>query len=362
MKGEEVLARAVKIVEDELARIFGDMRAEASSVDPRLAELVDVVQDFTLRGGKRLRAALALAGYWGKGWGRGDAARVAKLMAGIELLQSYLLVHDDIMDKDEVRRGGPTVHVSFRESCRKAGIAADCAHYGISQAITAGDYLESAAVFNVALSCADATRIPKIIEDYARGLRLVAYGQFLDVRLSGARLSEVTEEDVLMVHRLKTSSYTVELPLRLGARASGTFSDDEVEALSGYAIPAGIAFQLRDDIIGLYGDPSVTGKPAGNDVRERKKTLLVVKAYELGGDEVRRMLDDIYGSQRPVLDSEVEGVRMAVKESGSLSYNLELIEALVEEARGELEQMSWLDPEAAGFLEWLLKALAYRER
>lgn len=352
------MARAA--VEEELRRAFDSLSAEASSVSGLLSDLSFIARDFTLRGGKRLRAVLVLAGYWSREWGSGDIGVARSVMAAIELLQSYLLVHDDIMDRDEVRRGGPTAHAWFRRRCVEAGMPADCPHYGISQAITAGDMLEAMAVAQ--LSRAPREVLPELLARYSQGLRRVAFGQYLDVLASALRLGQVREEDVLLIHKLKTASYTVELPLHLGAIASGKATPALLAELSSYATPAGLAFQLRDDVIGLFGDPSVTGKPAGSDVIQRKKTLLVVKAYEAGSEAVRRRLEEIYDSGRPVGPEDVEFVKKAVVETGSLDYTNRLIDSFVGEARRSLERSREISPEARGFLGFLLDRLAYRER
>lgn len=356
-----LLEYSLKLVEDGLKAAFSRLRAEASGASPLTLDIVEVASDYTLRGGKRLRAFLALIGYWSKQWGGGDVSSALSLMTGIELLQSYLLTHDDVMDRDELRRGGPTVHAWFRDKCARE-LRRDCPHYGVSQAITVGDYLEAAAVEHIVKAGASRGVAAELLEAYAAGLRRVAYGQFLDVLLSYKPLSEVSEGDVLLVHSLKTASYTVELPLHLGAIASGTHSRRLLEELSSYANPAGIAFQLRDDVIGLYGDPGVTGKPVGSDVKGRKKTLLVVKAYELGGGEVKRELSRIYDEPGEVSLEDVVYVQRVVRETGSLDYSEKLIERYVGEALAALEDSREICGEAAGALKWLLAKLAYREK
>lgn len=358
-----LLNYSVKLVEDRLRQVFSYLKEEARGVSSEVLPLPEAVEDYTLRGGKRLRAFLALIGYWSKSWGAGDVSVIANVMAGIELLQSYLLVHDDIMDKDELRRGGPTVHVIFREKCKEGSMLGDCAHYGVSQAITAGDYLEATAVEMLASSGLPGDVLGKLLRAYSRGLRLVAFGQYLDVLGSYLPLRRVSEEHVILVHKLKTASYTVELPLHLGAIASMKFNERLLRELSLIATPAGIAFQLRDDIIGLYGDPKLTGKPVGSDVKGKKKTLLIVKAYQLASSEERAFLEEVYDrlSEEQITIEHVKRVQEIVKESGSLSYNEELIGKYVGEAEGFVDEAKEISGEAKDVLRWLIRRLAYRQ-
>jgi len=220
-----------------------------------------------------------LIGYWSRKWGL-DLDRVLPIMTGIEFLQSYLLVHDDIMDQDELRRGGPTLHVWFEKECKEQGLIGDCKHYGVSQAITSGDYLEALAIASISSAPLPPETIRALVNRYSRGLRVVSYGQFLDVLLSYRPLDKVSEKDILKIHELKTASYTVELPLHLGVIAADPHDRKLLEVYSMYSKPAGIAFQLRDDIIGLYGDPKVTGKPMGSDVSLEYNEELIKKFYE----------------------------------------------------------------------------------
>ncbi|MET1159909.1 MAG: polyprenyl synthetase family protein [Thermoprotei archaeon] len=359
----ELLNTVRKLVSENATRIFAEVVDEARNISSILEEVPNVAKDFTLRGGKRLRALLILLGYWSRKWGL-PVEGIKPLLAGIEFLQSYLLVHDDIMDRDELRRGGPTVHVVFRNKCIEDKLLGDCEHYGISQAIIVGDYLESLAVYMFSKLNLPSNTFARLIERYAKGLRIVSYGQYLDVLLAQKPLQRVSVDDVLLVHKLKTASYTVELPLHLGALASNMYSPELLNELSAYAIPAGIAFQLKDDILGLYGDPSITGKPAGSDVREKKKTVLIVKAYELADEDDRRFLEEIYNTRKPdeITSEDIERVREIVKNTGSYDYTLKLMKRKAEEARNALRNSILICEEARNALDWLLDLFIRREK
>ncbi len=358
------LESARELTNETLRILLEDAKREASGISTRLRDLVDIASDYTLRGGKRIRAFLVLVGYWSHRWGSGSLDEVKYVMAGVEFLQSYLLAHDDIMDRDTMRRGGPTVHVWFEDKCRKAGLIGDCPHYGVSQAITTGDYMEALAINSFTRSGIGGERLGRLITTYSRGLRLVAYGQFLDVLIAHKPLRDVGEDDVYTIHKLKTASYTVELPLHLGVIASGYDGEGLFTELSGYAIPAGIAFQLRDDILGLYGDPSVTGKPVGSDVREKKKTLLIVKAYHEAGVDDRRFLETIYDVKKPeeITDDDVRRVQEIVRETGSLDYNAEAMERFKRQALDALGSSREISEEAREVLSWLLELFVKRKK
>ena len=359
----DFLNLVVTNINARLQDFFREIAHEAYQISPRTRELVEVGENYTLRGGKRLRALLIIAGYWSAGCNLKEIDRVLDLGVAIELLQSYLLIHDDVMDKDELRRGGPTVHVVFTKKCIEQGWR-ECLHYGISQAITLGDFLEACAVGLLMAPYLPANVTRELVKTYSRGLRKVAYGQFLDVMLSQLPLAEISEKDVLQVYKLKTSSYTIELPLHLGALACIGGYTEILDDLSRYAIPAGVAFQIRDDIIGLYGSPEVIGKPAGSDVKGRKKTLLVIKAYEFGGESERRFLRDVYEVLEPqqITDFHVNKVREIVKVTGSLSYNEQLVDKYVIEALNALESSKNICKEAKDFLKFITMRLAYREK
>lgn len=363
MRLQELSELVVGLVNRRLREFFREMREDASLTAQKAMDVVDVTEDYTLRGGKRLRALLALIGYWSRAWGLDIREHIVDVMAAIELLQSYLLIHDDIMDRDEVRRGGPSAHVLFARSCEQR-LWKDCAHYGVSQAIVAGDLLEACAVGLLSSARTSSAVLSELISTYSRGLRKVAYGQFLDVMFSQLPVEGVSEDDVVLVYKLKTSSYTVELPLHLGAIASNNYSRELLKELTAYAIPAGIAFQIRDDIIGLFGDPSVTGKPVGSDIKSKKKTLPVIKAYELSSGDDRRTLELVYNRLRAdeINSWHVEEVRRIVRETGSLSYSEQAIRSYLSEAKEALESSREICGEARDALKLLAERLSYREK
>jgi len=261
-------------VEDILSTYLGERRAELPELARTFARAVDHLSDFALRGGKRLRPTFAWWG-WRAAGGEADGPRaraVLRAVSALELIQTCALVHDDIMDASELRRGRPTVHVRFTEAHRAGGWLGDPERFGAAAAILLGD---------LALAWADdlfeSAPLNPVMRDAARGpwqaMRAEMFaGQYLDV-LAQAEGDE-SEERALGVARLKTAAYTVERPLHMGIAFAGA-DEATVDAVRTFGTDIGVAFQLRDDVLGVYGTPEVTGKPAGDDLREGKRTLLV---------------------------------------------------------------------------------------
>lgn len=264
-------------------------RDELAVFSADLGDFVDAAADF-VAGGKRLRALFCRAG-WLVAGGDPDLASFDHAAASLEWLQGSALAHDDLMDGSDTRRGRPSLHRQFERHHRDHGFVDAPERFGASVAILLGDLM---------LSWVDeqfrASRLPRAIEalpwlDLCK--TEVAAGQYLDV-LAQAR-GTASVEQALVVVRLKSAKYTVERPLHLGAALAGADAS-LMASLSDLALPLGEAFQLRDDVLGVFGDPSVTGKPAGDDLREGKPTVLIAKAAELGSSEDRRSIQALLGT------------------------------------------------------------------
>lgn len=244
-------------VDRYLLEYFDQKLEETRALSPRSCELVTSISDLTMRGGKRLRPIVAGAILKQLDPSAGES-RIGALGASLELLQSYLLIHDDWMDQDSVRRGGPATH-----SCLSAKYGDE--HLGASLAVLAGDLASAFASEVFGQVPFPSQHREKAYQVFWTMQREVFFGQHLDV---------VADEDVERVYDLKTGSYTVRGPLLLGAMLGGATAD-ELESLKSFAQPLGIAFQLRDELLGTFGDTNVTGKPSGNDIRAGKLTFAV---------------------------------------------------------------------------------------
>jgi geranylgeranyl diphosphate synthase, type I len=319
-------------------------RPSVASMSVELEPFADALMAFVLDGGKRLRPAFC---YWGSRaagideedeGAAGDDA-VVRAAAALELVQACAPVHDDVIDRSDTRRGGPSMHRRFAIAHRSAGWSGDDESFGRSAAILLGD---------LALVWADAMLADSGLSPAAllRGLPVwnamrveVMCGQYLDV-VEQARGGGSVER-ALRVARYKAAKYTVERPLHLGAAIAG--ADGELLAgLSAYGLPLGEAFQLRDDLLGVFGDPQVTGKPAGDDLREGKRTVLVAYADQFADEAQRTVLREGVGNPDLDLDS-VQNVRDIIAASGAAAAVERLIEERVDAAHAALERTAMSD-------------------
>lgn len=291
------LQRALGI---ELARYVSGRRAELVAVDDRLAALVDRLVAFTERGGKRLRPEFVWWG-WRAGGGPGidtsPAHAAVQLGAAVELIQACALLHDDLIDRSDTRRGAPSVHRAVAKQHSEEGLAGDPDQYGLSAALLLGDIALAWAddLFTQGAHGQDA--VTRTLPVWQSMRAEVLAGQLLDLVTTVAVGTDPAAEaaDAMIVNRYKTAAYTVERPLHLGA-ALADAPPVAIAALRAYGADVGVAFQLRDDLLGVYGDPAVTGKPAGDDLVEGKRTLLLATARaRLSGDDLAE-LDSGVGS------------------------------------------------------------------
>lgn len=264
-------------VDTALATFLHARAASLASVGPELADVAEATRSFVLDGGKRMRPRFA---YWG--WrtikdATDDDSGLVTAAASLELLHACALVHDDVMDDSDTRRGKPATHTAFASLHRAAGWPGNPRVFGTAAAILIGDLLLAWADTMFASAELEPGTVPRTREAYDGMREQVMAGQYLDV-LVQAR-GEFSIEDALQVAKFKTGKYTVEGPLHLGAAAADAPAE-VFAALTAYGAPLGEAFQLRDDVLGVFGDPSRTGKPAGDDLREGKRTLLVALAMQ----------------------------------------------------------------------------------
>ncbi len=313
------------------------------AVDPDLGAPLSSLRDLVLAGGKRLRPAFCHWAFVGAG---GDPADPLVVDAGgaLELLHTFALIHDDVMDGSITRRGLDAVHVDFEARHLDADWRGEGRRFGEGVAILVGDL----AFVYADLLLADA---PRTAVDVFTELRLeVNIGQYLD--LIGTVRGGGTKEAAHRICVYKSGKYTVERPLHLGAALAGRF-EEFAPTMSAYGLPLGEAFQLRDDLLGAFGDEDLLGKPVGDDLREGKPTALVALARERATGEAAELLEHRFG--RPDLtDDEILALQAALVDTGALAEVEAQIESLVgeslasleaapvtEEARDHLVELAW---------------------
>jgi geranylgeranyl diphosphate synthase type I len=341
LDAEDLRVRVHKALEDFCSR----QAARLEQVTPECSPLVEAVADL-IRGGKRLRPAFC---YWGwRGAGGADSEPIVQAAAALELFQAAALIHDDVMDDSDTRRGMPAVHRRFAGLHRGSGWIGDGERFGLAGAVLAGDLclVWSDELFT---SCGLAP------DQLARGRRAfdrmrteLMGGQYLDMleqAVAGRaqdRAAGEAEQRARRVLRYKSAKYTIEEPLQIGGLLAGA-DEALLASYSAYGLPLGEAFQLRDDVLGVFGDPAETGKPAGDDLREGKRTVLVAKALERAtpaqAGRVRRLLGD------PGLDaSGVADLREVIVSTGALAETEALIEDLVAASTAALAAAPVADP------------------
>ncbi|MFF0529340.1 polyprenyl synthetase family protein [Nocardia amikacinitolerans] len=267
----------VAAVQDRLSEFFATRRPIVEPLGPVFVDAADALEMFVLRGGKRTRPAFAWTGWLGAG-GDPDGAEAGAVLAAcsaLELVQACALIHDDIIDSSRTRRRFPTVHVDFEQRHRERGLAGDSAHFGTSVAILIGDLALAWADDLVHAAGLDSAALARFAAVWAMMRTEVLGGQLLDI--NGEAVGDESVAAALRINRYKTAAYTVERPLHLGA-AIADADPALIAAYRTFGTDIGIAFQLRDDLLGVFGDPEVTGKPSGDDLREGKRTVLLAEA------------------------------------------------------------------------------------
>ncbi len=311
-----------------LARVLDGGRRRAAAIDAHHALLWEALCAAT-EGGKRFRPALVVATHDALGGGASDAA--AEVGAAVELLHTAFVIHDDVIDDDHVRRGRPNVSGTFRALAGIDGADPEvAAGYGLTAAILAGDLALAAAVRTVALSGAPAPVVERLLDLFDTALHRTSSGELADVRHS-LDLAPATLAQSLEMEAQKTSAYSFALPLQAGAVLAG--ADEETTSRLGEAGRAmGIAFQLADDLIGVFGDPARSGKSATCDLRTRKQTPLLVHARTTSAWP---RISGYVG--RELSDAELDEARALLVASGSRRFVEDLAEQHLGQARTVLD-------------------------
>ena len=329
------LAAIAARVEARLHSVLAAEHTRWSAFDPDLGGPVDEIRRLVLSGGKRLRPAFCHWGFVGAGGDPGDQ-RIIDAGAALELMHAFALFHDDVMDDAASRRGVPTTHAVYAAEHAAAGWAAESRRFGEGVAILVGD---------LAFVYADQLMLGAPVEAWTIWNDLRAElnaGQLLDILGSVRRVRDLATAE--RICRYKSGKYTIERPLHLGAvLASPVRGCALLPGLSAYGLPLGDAFQMRDDVMGAFGDESVTGKPVGGDLREGKPTPLLARAVAAATPSQLAVLDRVGASDLD--DGEVADIQQAIVDSGALEALEKHISGLTAEAIAALDTID-LDGDA----------------
>ena len=299
-------------VQGTLDEFLAEQAQILAGISPDLVPFTDWLGEL-LAGGKRLRPAFCMWAYLGAGGT--DLDHALRASAALELLQACALVHDDVMDDSDMRRGKPAAHRRFATLHRGSTWAGDSQRFGDGAAILLGDLCLSWADEMIYRSGFDSDALARAKVVYDRMRTELMAGQYLDL-LEQARGGGSVERALLVV-RYKSAKYTIERPLHMGAALAGA-NDAYIDTLSDYGLPLGEAFQLRDDVLGVFGDPVETGKPAGDDLREGKRTILVATAMQRATPDQAAHLREGLGD--PHLGAEaIDDLRRIIVDTGSLA-------------------------------------------
>ncbi len=354
----EMLGRYKKRLDPYLKEYFSKKIIQAKKVDPLAVKTIKIIERFVLSGGKRVRPALVYYGYLAAG-GK-ESEKVIKASMAIEMAHAFLLIHDDVVDRDDVRHGIETVHETYRILGGKMNLSkSEAMHFGNSMAIITGDYAHAMA--NEILYDIDFE--PGIILDALREVQSIVSrtipGEMIDI-IMGAKGS-ATEKELARMHEGKTARYTFEGPLHFGCVLAGQRKNTKLlEAFSAYSLPVGKAFQIRDDILGVFGSEKKLGKSVGADIIEGKQTFLVLRALKNGDKKQRAEINRLLG-KKDLTEKEAEIFRGIIKETGSLDYSQKLAEKLVAESLVAVKKVEFKNNEAKEFLEGIAEYIIKRE-
>lgn len=330
MDVQKTLVDLKKKIDPEIEKYFVKVIGETEKIDKNVTNALKHVRKIVMSGGKRARAIFMCQGYLAAG-GK-DFEKILKASVSIELIHIFLLIHDDIIDQDALRHGVTTIHTHYEKIGRRFLRNKNPEHFGNSMGIIVGDMM--AALGNQVLFESDfpPKLIIKALIKLQKIVSLTIIGETEDVYIEN--MGRASEEEIMRMYKNKTAKYTVEGPLHLGATLAGA-PEKFLEALSEYSIPVGIAFQIQDDILGIFGNEEKMGKPVGSDVRQGKQTILVIKAYEKANSEQKMILNNTLGKKDLTL-KDLESFRKVIVETGSLDYAKKLSRKFIEKGKGAL--------------------------
>jgi len=315
------------------------------------------IKEHNLRPAKRLRASFMYYGYYLLG-GK-DMQSILDASMSIELIHTALLMHDDVMDQDDTRRGSPTTHEYYKNIHTTTYTSGDSTHYGYSMAINVGDIALLSGYEILSQSKFDHAIKIDAINRLLQGIVNTGYGQSMDVTLES--IGRASEEEITHLHHAKTAIYTYENPLHIGALLAGGTQED-FELISEYAIPGGIAFQLQDDILGLFGDSEKTGKPDHSDISQGKITLLYIKALENADQNQRDIINKLYG-KRDITSKEAQIIREIIRSTQSVEYSRDISVQYAQQAQkvtNKMRKRGW-NPKAIDYLDGIAQYMIDRE-
>lgn len=341
-------------INNSLAQIFEQESASLRNIGVELTPVSDSLGRFLLDSGKRLRPLFATIGFLGAGGTL--SPEIIRATASLELVHVCALIHDDVMDASDTRRGAPAIHKQFQVRHQSEGLHGSSEQFGVAAAILLGDLALIWAAKALHESGAPSQSILRSLPFYDEMRVELMAGQYLDI-YEQALASESVERS-LKVARYKSGKYSIERPLHFGASLTARSAPNVIEIYSQYGLPLGEAFQLRDDVIGVFGDPEKTGKPAGDDLREGKRTVLVATTLSRANVIQRTEFLELFG-RKDLESSQIQSLRQIIVDTGALIELETVIEEMTFKAHKALTT-GGITPEAVALLDEMAVAATQR--
>lgn len=344
-----ILGDFKKRLDPRISAFFARTKEDAVHEDGLVRDAIEHMEDIVVSGGKRLRAALMYYAYLGVG-GQ-DREAMLDTAVSVELIHAFLLVHDDIIDRDTLRHGVKTLHERYRELALAHFPGKDSEHFGNSIAIILGDMLHTFGNDIIFRAPFDKEAIFAALSCLQRIVSLTVVGQARDIYIEYE--GTASEEEILKMYENKTARYSIEGPLHLGALLGGG-KKETLAKFSAYAVPLGIAYQIQDDIIGIFGTEKEIGKPVGSDIQEGKYTILVAKAVKLGTKAQVKRLRELLELKEAVTVAHISEFQAILQETGALAATEAMAAEYIAEGVQALSPLREdLTPEAYEFMEAL---------
>lgn len=355
MNFEQKLGAAKVAIDRELEHHFNIAISDAEKKDVLLGEALKYTKEIALAGGKRIRGALLMQAYFG--FGGKEKAKILKVAVAIELVHLFLLVHDDVIDHGDLRHGKETLHKMLEKKYQKTSKVSVVKHFGESIAIIVGDFLFAMANGIILEAGFSNKETLQVLLQLQKIVANTIVGQSQDINIEYAK--NANKEDVLAMYENKTAKYTFEGPLHLGAILAGVESKKSLCLLSEFSLPLGIAFQIQDDILGVFGSEKKLGKSVASDIEEGKQSLLVVDAMSSCSAAERKKINGILGKKNLKKD-EIVSFQNILKSTGALLQAQQQCNAYLQEGSDKLEKIIIL-PEVKKFLFGMIEYLEKRE-
>lgn len=337
-------------IDDFIREYFGDRSAAADL--PEISEMYAYLAEYCSREGKRVRPLVMLLAYFGYGGDR-NSVDVIKIAAVLEMMHSFLLIQDDIIDRSDLRRGGKALHLICGD---RYGGGSHNPEIGSHLALILADVLFSVAVGIIARADVPPGAKDRFMKIFADTYEITSWGQALDILNSASRTMASPGETAVRIATMKTAYYTVLYPMLMGHALAGGDPDAEEGLIGEFSLPLGLSFQIRDDILGIFGKEEATGKPSDSDILEGKRTLLVDGALErLEGTGLERFM--ALFTKKDKTSGDIDAIRTMIRDSGSLDAARRRHGELIDRSRNGLARLN-IDGDCRAVLGGLVDLIA----